>query len=86
MTRDKEMFVICECGIKEHMFALTHWDIGGNEEELYLSVHLFHWENFFRRILVAVKYIFGYRCRYGEWDEVRITREKASENAKDHSS
>jgi hypothetical protein len=36
---------------------------------MYFDVHLSTWRGVFRRLWAAIKYVAGYRCRYGEWDE-----------------
>jgi len=79
---EKELFIRCGCGSIEHQFTLSYipsvWE---NEErdpdrlsaEMYLEVHLTTWENVFRRIWTGLKYVSGYKCRYGQWDEVVLS-------------
>lgn len=74
----KEIFVDCDCGLLEHMFAFRQWDDDG-WPTLSLNVHLSTWENPFRRLWTAIKWVFGYRCQYGEWDEIVVSPEKAKE-------
>jgi hypothetical protein len=59
----EEVF-ICECHSLEHMVAFWYDDFDKN---VHLEVHLTN-RGFFRRIWIGIKYIFGYKCRYGEWD------------------
>jgi hypothetical protein len=34
-------------------------------------LHIFLRERrFFKRLLYGIKYIFGYKCKYGHWDEI----------------
>lgn len=55
----------CECGSPEHTLVFRY-----NEEdnELYTMVFLNQYRNIFKRIWVAIKYIFGYKSKYGDWD------------------
>ena len=55
----------CECGSPEHtlQFSLDE-ELG----EIHTSVFLNNYRSVFVRIWVAVKYVFGYKCRYGHWD------------------
>lgn len=56
---------VCACYNVEHQIIFTYdpeWD------EIYASVYL-RPDNFFKRIKNAVKYIFGHRSRYGDFDE-----------------
>jgi hypothetical protein len=60
----KEIFV-CSCGSFEHqMYFWTDNDI-----PLYTEVHLVTHRNFFIRLWRGLRYAFGYRSRFGEWDE-----------------
>ena len=76
----RQLFTICGCGTPEHQFILSYF----TDEEpewrwLYLNVHLTTWRNPFRRLLAAVRYVFGYRCRFGEFDEVVMYRHHAEQ-------
>lgn len=72
----EKLYIQCECSSDEHLVKLSRWknDSGDPDDDwVSLTVHLHAWEGFFRRIWVAIKFVFGYRCRYGEWDEVVIS-------------
>ena len=58
----KNKLFVCECGSIEHQVILTH---NKKDNELYLSIHLTNYRNIFKRIIVAIKYIFCYKCKYG---------------------
>jgi len=76
----REKLISCSCGSPEHQFILTYWPgYGGDEDELYMEPHLITWENIFRRLWTAIRYVFGYRCKYGHWDCVLISKDKAQE-------
>ena len=36
--------------------------------EVVLQPHLVTHENIFKRIVVAIRYVFGHRSKYGHWD------------------
>jgi hypothetical protein len=55
----------CACYSSEHTLKFT-WD--DEDNEIYTEVFLRQYRNFFKRIWIAIKYIFGYKCRYGHWD------------------
>ena len=57
---------ICKCSSLEHQFSLST-----DDEYAYIGVHLAPLP-FFQRLKLAVKYIFGYRCRYGSFDEILL--------------
>jgi len=42
------------------------------EGTVWLEVHLYKWRSVFKRVWVAIKYVFGYRCRFGHWDTIEI--------------
>lgn len=53
----------CLCGSPDHQFDLS-WD----EDEAWISIHLSPVDSVFDRLVRAVRYVFGYRSRYGDWD------------------
>lgn len=74
MRNDFEELLLCECSSAEHQLIIR-WD--KDENEVYVTTHLSTYKNFFMRLWQAIKYIFGYRCRYGEFDEVILRKEDA---------
>ena len=62
---DGSHYFECKCGSDEHTLRFT---LDKNDKEIYTSVFLNQYRNVFKRIFVAIKYIFGYKCKYGHWD------------------
>ena len=54
----------CECHTPEHSIRFTY---DPDDGDLYMSVFLWKW-SFWKRVWIAVKYIFGYTSRYGDFD------------------
>jgi hypothetical protein len=67
-------FFECQCYSDEHTLKFTY---DPQDDELYASVYLSQYRNFFQRIWTAVRYVFGYRSRYGHWDCFTLQREDA---------
>jgi len=68
----ERQIMICECNSLEHQ--VTFW----YDEEydiLYNEIHLTTNRNFFKRLWYGLKYAFGYRSRYGAWDEMMFKPE-----------
>lgn len=63
---------LCECHDKEHQII---FEIDKDTNELICSVHLSSWFGIFKRIKYAIKYILGYKSRYGNWDVVIFKKE-----------
>lgn len=65
-------YLECECSADEHMIRLTYFpktvNSDGTEElsELYINYFLAA-PGFFQRLKNGIKYIFGYKCRYGHF-------------------
>ena len=68
-----ELF-LCECDSPEHQFIVSYFDVGGGE--VYVEIHL-NKSSFWRRLKYAIKYIFGYQCKYGAFDEIILNPEDA---------
>ena len=58
----------CACKHPEHTITYSMYD---DEEDVYMYVHLNH-DRWYKRVWNALKYIFGYRCKYGHFDEFII--------------
>lgn len=58
-------FFECACYSDEHTLKFSY---DPDENELFASVYLNQYRHFWKRIWVAVKYVFGYRSKYGHWD------------------
>lgn len=61
--------LLCECNSPEHVMVFQYWESEHGYEEVYMTVHL-RPTTLRRRIANAIKYIFGHRSKYGEFDEV----------------
>lgn len=68
--------IVCECGDVAHQLVLswfkqqTPMDYD-SDEYVYLSVHL-NKLPFWKRLKVAIQYLFGKQSKYGAFDEVII--------------
>lgn len=70
MERD---VIFCSCGSAEHQLLVWHDDeFADGYREVGLQPHLVTYQNIFKRIFVAIRYIFGYRSKYGHWDSIII--------------
>lgn len=63
--KDKAEIMVCQCSSTEHQVVYYH---NQGDNEVYMHVHLSSGP-WWRRIWPAVKYLFGHRSRYGNWDE-----------------
>ncbi len=57
--------LICECNSTEHQIIISYDE---EDKVAYCHIHLVHY-GFWRRLKAGLKYIFGYKCKFGEWDE-----------------
>jgi len=66
----KELFV-CECEWSAHQLIFMYEKgIDPMDEEIYASVYLNTYMGFWKRLVHGVKYIFGFKSIYGEFDSV----------------
>ena len=63
----KTEFFECECYSDEHLLKFI---LDEDEEypSLCVSIFLSQPHSFIKRIWLAIKYIFGYKCKYGHFD------------------
>ena len=60
----KRQLFTCACSSLEHMFVVS-----AEEEDLFIEVHLAPLP-FLMRLKHAIRYVFGYRSAYGDFEEV----------------
>ena len=73
----KTNYFDCSCSSADHTIRFI-LDNDVDYPELYLEVQLNQYRNFWRRLWVGLKYIFGYESRYGHWDCWDIRKEDAT--------
>lgn len=61
----KNQFFVCQCTSDEHTLR---FDFDPEYHEISTSVYLKHFEAWYKRIWIAIKYIFGYKSRFGAFD------------------
>ncbi len=71
---DGTYFFECNCGSKEHTLRFV---LDKDEHEIYVSIFLNQWRPFYKRIWVALKYVFGYKSKYGHWDNWTLCEDDA---------
>jgi hypothetical protein len=65
MEKLQTSYYECQSESAEHTMRFVY---DPDENELYAEIQLVQYRNVFKRIWVAIKYVFGYQCRYGHWD------------------
>ena len=74
MKNDNEILLVCDCSSCEHQL-IVQWD--NDDNEVYVHVHLAQCKGFWSRLWHGLKYAFGYKSRYGAFDEVILRKEDA---------
>lgn len=66
--------VDCVCKSPDHIYLIKFDnDADITERECYIEPHL-STGNFWERLVQGIKYIFGFKCRYGDFDEIVIDK------------
>ena len=76
MPMDKQDLFICACHNVEHQLIMSY-SADDDYKEVYCSVHLKPERNILKRIWHGIKYIFGHRSIYGDFDEFIFRPEDA---------
>jgi hypothetical protein len=73
----KSEILVCECHSVEHQILFTYNEEISNDwpPEVYMQVYLNSYHTIWRRVVIAFKYIFGHKSRYGAWDEFIFNKE-----------
>ena len=75
---ERETFV-CECHSLEHQVSFWYDD---EDKILRCEPHLSTSNGFFKRLLLGLKYAFGYKSTYGAWDDM-VFQEKDKQRLKE---
>ena len=75
-TMEQNEILICECSSVEHQIVLRYDDEDKDEGLAYAEIHLVKLP-FFKRLLRGLKYIFGYKCKYGDFEEIILSPKHA---------
>lgn len=65
-------YLECSCGSLEHLVRFSYFE--DEKDFVYLEIHLAPDRSFFRRLFNAIKYIFGHRSKYGDFDEILLDK------------
>lgn len=69
-TNNKDSVIfICACHSFDHQIIFSVFEDDTLPPQVIVTIHLKTYRNIFKRIWVAIKYVFGYKSRYGDWDE-----------------
>lgn len=68
MIRSKVHYVTCNCFSPDHTMRFCYDGEMEGDELCWAEVQLHQYRSFWARVVVAVRYIFGYESRYGHWD------------------
>lgn len=73
----KTKYVKCSCSTPEHDIR---FDMDYNEPlDVWMGIYLNQYYNFFQRVWVALKYIFGTHQTYGHFDTTSLDIQQADE-------
>lgn len=64
----------CACFSDEH---LLKFHLDDEDNTLTASIFLNQWRSWYGRIWIAIKYLFGYKSKYGDWDCWLLRKEDA---------
>jgi len=73
--KNKPIILICDCSSREHQIIIEH---DAEDNLTYCHIHLVK-HGFWKRVKSALKYILGYKCKYGQWDEFIFKPEHAQQ-------
>lgn len=71
MSKDLQELVLCNCGSAEHQLIFRAFECD-DDPWVYVTIHLRKFP-FWKRLVNGVKYIFGHRSKYGDFDEIILT-------------
>lgn len=77
MKTNTDQIILCSCGSTEHQMLISYFN-DNEDKEVYVHIHLNHL-SFWKRLILGIKYIFGYTSKYGHWDEMILNPDHVSQ-------
>lgn len=74
---DKQTLIVCNCSSLEHQMVIDSFE--DQPDDAYISIHLTK-HSFFKRLWYGLRYIFGYQCKYGAFEEVIVDKDRLIES------
>ena len=75
-TTERRETLICQCNSEEHQFSFVWFEDEQGQGEVYMECHLTPLP-FWQRLKNGIKYIFGHRSVYGDFDDIILRKEDA---------
>lgn len=72
----KDELIICECGSAEHQMVLRYDDDKELGRQVFVEIHLVN-KRWYERLWMGIKYIFGYKCCYGNFEGMILSPKHA---------
>lgn len=72
----KDEILICDCSSAEHKMVLRYDDDKNLGRMVYVEIHLVN-KRWYERLWVGIKYILGYKCCYGNFEEMVLSSKHA---------
>ena len=69
----KRTLLVCDCEDVRHQIIIEQF-IEDNNNDIYATIHLAPY-SFFKRLWNGLRYIFGYRCDFGDFEEFIFKKE-----------
>lgn len=67
-----EDLIICECHSTDHQIIFLYDD---EWDRIFMHIHISPNRGFWKRLWFGLKYAFGYRSKFGEFDEIVLKPE-----------
>ena len=75
LRQDHTHLLVCKCGDISHQCYISY---DNDYNEVSLAIHLVREPSIFKRFIIALKYVFGQRSIYGDFDEIILSPADAS--------
>lgn len=73
-SKDYNEILLCQCNNIEHQLSFVYFEDELGSSDVYMYVHLDR-PSFWQRVKHGIKYIFGYRSMFGDFDEFIFKKE-----------
>jgi hypothetical protein len=75
---EEQHLFVCDCNDLSHQFIVSWYpDDDRVSDEMFITVHLAQSLSFWQRLWAMLKYVFGYRSCFGDFDSINLNTYRA---------
>lgn len=73
----RKEYIGCNCNSLDHTMRFAWFE--DEPDTMYVETFIITYDRWYKRVWTAIKYVFGYRSRYGDTDEYLLYKDQVTQ-------